>query len=158
MLCYKWKKICVDYKITIKNGLYLLKDIVTNILKVSDASKYIYSVKNRVKVGHEFYIKEDHFIEMLNSCKNSPFRYKIHDILNGEKIDKTDNVGMIDIEKRICKFNNINIKFLVTTDDDPWFQAIDVARVLGYSKTNDAIRINVQNDDKLTYGEIKKNT
>lgn len=38
----------------------------------------------------------------------------------------------------------------VTINDEPWFVGKDVAQVLGYSDTNQAIRKHVENEDKLT--------
>lgn len=52
----------------------------------------------------------------------------------------------------IKTFNNPEFGEVRVTmiDDEPWFVGKDVARILGYSRTADAIKAHVDNDDKLT--------
>ena len=38
----------------------------------------------------------------------------------------------------------------ITIDDIPWFVGKDVAQILGYADTNQAIRYHVDEEDKLT--------
>ena len=45
------------------------------------------------------------------------------------------------------EFGNVRV---VQVDDEPWFVGKDVAQVLGYSDTDQAIRRNVDDEDKLT--------
>ena len=50
-------------------------------------------------------------------------------------------------------FNNKTIACIVV-NGSPWFKAREVATILGYTNTTQAIIKNVDNDDKLTYGKI----
>lgn len=45
----------------------------------------------------------------------------------------------------------------VIIDGEPWFVGKDVAMALGYSKTNDAIKTNVNNEDTTTVGVLDAN-
>lgn len=45
----------------------------------------------------------------------------------------------------------------VTINDDPWFVGVDVARALGYSKPNEAIRTNTSKEDTTTAGVLDSN-
>ena len=52
------------------------------------------------------------------------------------------------------KFNNSEIKYYVV-DGQPWFRGKDIAIILEYTNTEQALRVNVDNDDKLKLKEIK---
>ena len=54
---------------------------------------------------------------------------------------------MFDI--KLFEFETYNIR-VVLIDDEPWFVGKDVAEVLGYKDTTDAIRTHVHIDDKQT--------
>lgn len=45
----------------------------------------------------------------------------------------------------------------VVINGEPWFVGKDVAVALGYSKTNDAIKTNVNNEDTITVGVLDAN-
>jgi very-short-patch-repair endonuclease len=42
----------------------------------------------------------------------------------------------------------------VVVDSDPWFRAVDIATVLGYANTRQAILTHVDNDDKKKYNDL----
>lgn len=52
-------------------------------------------------------------------------------------------------EVKIFSFKNNEIRSILI-DDEPWFVGKDVAEVLGYSNTRDALSKHVENDDKNT--------
>ena len=45
-----------------------------------------------------------------------------------------------------AEFGNVR---LVEIDNEPWFVGKDVAEILGYSNTNKAIQVHVDNEDKF---------
>ena len=52
-------------------------------------------------------------------------------------------------------FQNSSFKIhQVVVDGDPWFRGNDVATILGYNNTAQAIRVNVSDDDKMKLGEF----
>lgn len=60
-------------------------------------------------------------------------------------------------------FNNTlflygNDKIIIIIDDYniPWFSAIDVAKILEYIKTDDAIRTNTNKKDRTKFKKLKK--
>lgn len=55
-------------------------------------------------------------------------------------------------EVKIFKNEKFGQVRTVIIDGEPWFVGMDVARALGYSKTNDAIRTNVNIEDTATAG------
>ena len=55
----------------------------------------------------------------------------------------------------ILKFNlNNNAVACVLADGNPWLKAREVATILGYANTKQAITKNVDEDDKQTYAKI----
>lgn len=55
-------------------------------------------------------------------------------------------------EVKIFKNEKFGQVRTVIIDGEPWFVGMDVAKALGYSKTNDAIRTNVNIEDTATAG------
>ena len=55
----------------------------------------------------------------------------------------------------IMKFNfNNNAVACIIANGNPWFKAIEVATILGYANTKQAIIKNVDDDDKQTYEQL----
>ena len=55
----------------------------------------------------------------------------------------------------IKKFNfNNNAITCIIVNDNPWFKAREVATILGYANTKQAIIKNVDNDNKQTYEQL----
>ena len=64
---------------------------------------------------------------------------------------------MNQIVKYMCEpLNSASINCIIE-HDEPWFKAIDVAKALKYTDTNQAIRIHVSEDDKRTQGSFNLN-
>lgn len=61
----------------------------------------------------------------------------------------------IDIFNNIIKYNNQSI-IIVIDDNIPWFSAIDVAKLLEYVRTDDAIRTKVDKLDKKQFKDLEK--
>ena len=53
------------------------------------------------------------------------------------------------------KFNDKHDVNYVVVDSEPWFRAKDVATLLDYKDTNQAIRVNVDDDDKKKMQELR---
>ena len=51
---------------------------------------------------------------------------------------------------------NCNIRYLVDYRQEMWLKGADVANVLGYSNTREAVRTHVDDEDKITFEEVKK--
>ena len=55
----------------------------------------------------------------------------------------------------IVEFNfNSNTIACIVVNGNPWFKAKEVATILGYANTKQAIITNVDSDDKQTYDKI----
>ena len=60
-------------------------------------------------------------------------------------------------ELRIFQSPEFGAVRTVTIDDNVWFVGVDVARALGYSKANEAIRTNTNKEDTTTAGVLDSN-
>ena len=55
------------------------------------------------------------------------------------------------------KFNNDSFSLeYVMVDGNPWFQGREAALVIGYQDTNKAVRIHVDDEDKLKFEALLK--
>lgn len=64
--------------------------------------------------------------------------------------------SVIDLYNNILKYNNDSVIVIIDGNGDPWFSAGDIARILGYKKPNDAVRILVNDIDKMKFKNLKK--
>lgn len=62
----------------------------------------------------------------------------------------------LDIEYKVCKFNNQNIFFVLDNKNNPWFKSNDIAEILEYTNTRQAIRLNCDDDDKEIFSNLKR--
>ena len=64
---------------------------------------------------------------------------------------------MDSIVKYACEeFDGAEIECVIVCNE-PWFKAKQIAQTLGYSKTNQAIQINVDDEDKKTIQRLSRN-
>ena len=61
---------------------------------------------------------------------------------------------LIDIYNNILKYNDKKIYVIVDDNDVPWFSASNVAKILLYHDTDDAIRRHVDDNDKNTFDKL----
>ena len=69
--------------------------------------------------------------------------------------DNDEGNAFIDLYNNVIKFNDKNVFIIVDDDDLVWFKAIDVAIMLEYKRTTNAIQYHVDDDDKRTFGDLK---
>lgn len=90
--------ICELYKITTKNGLYCLNDIIRHIIKTK-SEDVMTAVKDKQKIGKKFYIDANMFRKIVYSYENEECR-NIVNMLNG-KNDTTAEITMLDLQYKI---------------------------------------------------------
>ena len=61
---------------------------------------------------------------------------------------------MSQIVPYVCEHLGGAITNCIVDDGDPWFKAVDVARVLRYTATDTAMHMHVADDDKRQQGSI----
>jgi len=89
----------------------------------------------------------------LNKLFNNSNEININKYINNKIIKNNDHNFIADFTKNILIFNNKPIKFLYY-NDQVYFKAKDVAEMLDYIDTDQAIQKNIDNRDKIKISEI----
>src|SRR6185436_7620276 len=65
--------------------------------------------------------------------------------------------SIIDIVNNKIVFNNNKIDILTDKENNPWFKAKDIAKILGYLNSKKAIKDHVREKHRKTYANIRGN-
>lgn len=142
------------FKIKRNNNLYNLNDIVTNIVKSKNVPLYINKVKNKQKILSHFYIDEKEFISILNKGKSKTCKEALNLFNNTKDIDTPQN--KLDLQKNLLSFNGYKFLYF-SVNDDIWFKGKDIATILEYENTKEAIIDHVLDEDKITFEKLRIN-
>lgn len=63
---------------------------------------------------------------------------------------------LIDIYNNILQYNGETIIVIIDDTNMPWFSAPSIAKIIGYERPNNAIRMHVDETDKKTFQELEK--
>lgn len=62
----------------------------------------------------------------------------------------------IDIDNNIIRYNDEEVIIIIDKSGEPWFRAVDIANILKYHNTRQAILDRVHEDDKISYKELRR--
>ena len=148
------KEYNIGYQEEEGDKLYNLDDIIINIIQSKDYTGYVKSLKrqkiNIIKKNGICYLLEDDFIHILHKSNSSICKEIITKIK--QKYKQDNNIQ--ELADIFC-FNDIEI-FVYEINGKAWFKGIEIARILEYSNTNDAILNNVKDKHKDTFENIMK--
>jgi len=139
------------FKIKTNNNLYNLNDIVTNVIKSKNVPLYINKIKNKKKILSQFYVDENEFISILNKGKSKSCKEALNLFNNTKDIPKNN----LDLQNNLLSFNGYKFLYF-SVNDDIWFKGKDIATILEYEKTRNAIDDHVLDEDKISFDGLKK--
>ena len=64
--------------------------------------------------------------------------------------------NIIDLVNNKCIFNDNELYMLIDKDNNPWFKGKDIAKILEYENSNEALKYHVKDKYKVQLNEIKK--
>lgn len=139
-----------NIKINIK-GLYCINDLVNNVIRSKNPNVYMqrYGKKERDKNTGEYYVDKKVILEIINTSR-SKFSRDCRNILNDYSIK--DN-SIIDLKNNKFSFEGSDLT-IIHNNNELWFRANNIAEILEYSNTADAISVNVDIDDKIRFEHI----
>jgi very-short-patch-repair endonuclease len=147
------KKFCIKKH---KKGFYNLNNIVKNIIKSKSPTTYMDKITNKKSIGTIFYITEEQFIQILKKSRsvNGKEAYKL---LKNQTVEEKNEIvdTKIDSNNNLFSFNNKGLK-VVHVGDEIWFKGKDVAKILEYTDFKQAVRKNIDDDDKITAKKLRK--
>ena len=138
------------FKIKTNNNLYNLNDIVTNVIKSKNVPLYINKIKNKKKILSQFYVDENEFISILNKGKSKSCKEALNLFNNTKDIPKNN----LDLQNNLLSFNGYKFLYF-SVNDDIWFKGKDIATILEYEKTRNAIDDHVLDEDKISFEMLK---
>jgi prophage antirepressor-like protein len=154
-----------------KHNKWCLNDIVNNLIKSKSAIVYINKVQNKTKYDNDYYVDEEHAIEIIRSgrskeCKDFIKNYD-KNIHNGEHKDgvvmeHNNNAvmkakNMIDIGKNIFMMGGHALTVVYDVDKNIktiWIKGIEVAEILEYSNLEKTLSDHVSNENKKKYSDL----
>jgi hypothetical protein len=123
---------------------------VANIIESSNGDRYFDNVKAKKKIGHNYYIDTNVAETMILRAMSAKCKGCKQILQSKDTIENVVNAGtMIDITNNILTYDNISINTIF--DEEHWFKGKDIATILGYSNTKDALSYHVHVDDKKNF-------
>jgi prophage antirepressor-like protein len=147
---------------------YNLNYIAKYVIESTNPREYVKKITTKIKHDNYFKISEDNLIKLLtniiNKSKTKSIEYlqliKNKQVVNGIVKNIEVESNYIDISKSVFNFEGFHVNYLLI-NDDYYFKAKEVALVLKYKNTFDAIYCNVDNDcifilEKLLQNDFTK--
>ena len=146
-----------DVRISNKGNI-CLNDFVKNIIESKNPNAYIKKLEdcNKIEINGKYYVSSTDCVKILENAK---FK-KCKQIYTKIQIIDGDNESIIDVDNQIFQFegHRFSAFFVQKMDDDwdVWIRASEAARVLGYQNDKQAIRENVDDDNKMNFAQLVK--
>jgi prophage antirepressor-like protein/transposase-like protein len=146
------------YKIHTYDNNYCLNDVVTQCNISTNPKEYIASISDKINYNSQFYLSKDKLFDILSKSK-APKSKELLQYLNDTNtmkdklelvdLNKKNNmlINFVDYKQSFIQFNNKQLKYFVHNNQF-YFKAKDVANILDYSNSKQAIIVNVDESDK----------
>ena len=149
-----------SYKIHTYNNNYCLNDAVSQCDITSNLKEYIGSISGKLIYNSQSYISKDKLCDILSKSKSTKakelHKYLLDANTSKEKLEivdlskKTNElINFVDYKQNMIQFNNKPLKYF-TYNEQFYFKAKDIAEILEYVNTKQAILINVNELDKFS--------
>lgn len=167
-----------DVRIISNGTKFCLNDIVQRIIESKSANEYMRKVEPKEKNGNLYYVTKEKFVDVVSKGKSNKCKevYELINIYaetksnkyNNDENDNLNNKGnnenilindAVNNEKisidnnNFYSFNNKTVG-IIKIDDKVWFKAKDVAEILEYKNTRDAIIDHVKEKNKIELSKL----
>jgi len=149
------------YNIRKYQNLFNLNDIVNNLIESKSPTTYMNKIqdKDKKKIKLHYYITETQFITILSKSNKKMCKDALENINNISLNDETQLVIPNNETQLVIPDNQLSFegtKFFYFKDDNNeiWFKGRDVAKILGYKDTKDAIQQHIDKEDKISYKDL----
>ena len=135
------------FNIQISNNYINLDDLMTKILEIKCKDLFISNIneKNIKKIKGDNYISLETCINLLHKTNKT----------NGKNIVKHINTSIISLDNSRFNFKGLLVT-IININNIIWFRGRDVAIILGYRDTANAINKHVTEKNKKTYLNLQK--
>lgn len=147
------------YNIKKYQHLFNLNDIVNNLIESKSPATYMNKIQDKKKIKLHYYITETQFITILSKSNKKMCKDALEDINNISLNDESqlvipDNETQLDIPDNQLSFEGTKFFYFKDDNNDIWFKGRDVAKILGYKDTKDAIQQHIDKEDKISYKNL----
>jgi len=146
---------------------YNLNYIVKNIIESRNVTEYIKKIRqnyeNIVYDNGIYKISKDDLLSILENSKKPKVKEYIEKINSGNDKDILfvskpieEDINTLNLGKKEFYFNKNTVSFIKTPKGEIFFKAREIALILGYVNTKQAIIHNVDKEDKISMEELMK--
>ena len=137
-----------------KKNKVCLDDLVDNVIKSKHPELYMKKINNKVTIGDKYYVTLDECHSILKHGKSKICK----SILEGLEKDENDDRSIISIDDNIFQYEGNKFTCIYVQNDleewDVWLKAVEVAQLLEYKNTNDAILKHVDDENKISFKKL----
>ena len=130
---------------------FCLNDVVTQCEISTNPSSYYKDIKDKIKYKKNFYIRKDVLINILTKSKAVKAK-ELLDLLNKDA-ESDQIINFVDNGNNTIHFNTNIVKY-VYVKQQVYFKAKEIAKLLDYINTKQAIIHNIDDNDKITVNQI----
>lgn len=134
---------------------YCINDVIDQCELSTNPKEYIKKIKGKICYKGNYYLPKNILIDILSKSKAPKTKDLLENLLNNKEDEVTSKeiINFVDNGKNVIHFNFNMIKY-VYVEQQVYFKAKEVAKVLGYADTEQPIKNNVESPDKLTADKI----
>ena len=151
-------KILKKQNIYTLNDKIKLDDLLDVIIKTKNKAQYItrhFDATDLETIDNHQYISHDKFINILKSAKSKDAKIILEKLENTEK-NEIIQINLLDIKNNVITYNGIIIDVIINNNGCIWFKAKDVAKILNYENTKQAINMHIESEDKITFEKLEQ--
>lgn len=114
-------------------------------------------ISGKKRIGTVFYITEEQFIKILKKSRSATGKQAYKLLKESDENNQTTEIidSRVDSDNNLFSFNGKGLK-IVNVSDEIWFKGKDVAKILEYTDFKQAIRKNIDDEDKITAKKLRK--
>ena len=147
------------YNIRKCQNFFNLNDIVNNLIESKSPTTYMNKIQDKKKIKLNYYITETQFITLLSKSKKKICKEALETINHITSDNETqlvipDNKTQLVVPDNQLSFEGTNFFYFKDDNNEIWFKGRDVAKILGYKDTKDAIMEHVDKEDKIPYKDL----
>lgn len=135
---------------------YCINDVVEQCELSTSNNEYIKKIMGKIFYKGNYYVPKEILINVLTKSKAPKSKELLDFILYNkeDEITSKEIINFVDNGKNIIHFDFNMIKY-VYVEQQAYFKAKDIALALGYADTEQPVKHNVDDTDKLTVFDIK---
>jgi len=147
------------YNIRKCQNFFNLNDIVNNLIESKSPTTYMNKIQDKKKIKLNYYITETQFITLLSKSKKKICKEALETINHITSDNETqlvipDNKTQLVVPDNQLSFEGTNFFYFKDDNNEIWFKGRDVAKILGYKDTKDAIQQHIDKEDKIPYKDL----